>query len=54
MEYLREAKVTIYRDTNKSSNEVVLTRGEINEDETIEEFVKRVHDKMQEIYLDNG
>jgi hypothetical protein len=52
MEYLRGAKVTIYRDSNKSSDEVVLSLGEWNEDETMEEFIQRVNKKMREVYLE--
>jgi len=52
MEYLREAKVTIYKDSNKSTDEVVVSLGEWNKNETMEEFIQRVYKKMREVYLE--
>jgi len=52
MEYLREAKITIYKDTNKSSHEEILVIGEYNSFETIEEFLERVNKRIKNIYLD--
>lgn len=52
MESLREANVTIYKDTNKSTYKEVLRIGEFNEDETMEEFCERVNGRMLEIYLE--
>lgn len=52
MEYTREVKITIYKDTNKSTTKEDVKMGEYNDDETIEEFLERVNKRMREIYLD--
>lgn len=52
MEYLRGAKITILKDTNKSSYREELQIGEYNDDETVEEFLGRINKRMREIYLD--
>ena len=49
MEYLRETKVVIEKDTNKATTKEVL---EPYEDESMEEFIERVTDKLREVYLD--
>jgi len=51
MEYLRKAKVTIYKDTNKSTCDEVLKIGEFHDEETMEEFLERINKRMREIYL---
>ena len=48
MEYLREAKVVIEKDTNKATMTEVL---EPYEDESMEDFIERVTGKLREIYL---
>jgi hypothetical protein len=52
MEYVREARINIFKDTNKSSFDENLTLGEFSEDETIEEFIIRINKRMKEVYLD--
>lgn len=49
MEYLREAKVVIEKDTNKATTKEML---EPHEYESMEEFIERVNNKLREIYLD--
>lgn len=49
MEYLGEAKVVIEKDTNKATTKETL---EPYEDESMEDFIERVTNKMREVYLD--
>lgn len=48
MEYTRSIKITLEKNTNKSSTKEVLRP---YEDESIQDFIKRVESKIQEIYL---
>lgn len=47
MEYTREIKVIIEKDTNKATTTVELVLREYNEDETVEQFNERVKIKLQ-------
>ena len=49
MEYLREAKVVIEKDTNKATTKETL---EPYENESMVEFIERVTEKLREIFLD--
>ena len=49
MEYLREAKVVIEKDTNKATTKETLTPYEY---ESMEDFIERVTDKLREVFLD--
>lgn len=49
MEYTRETKITIYKDTNKSTTDEVLVP---YENENMEDFLERVNKKMREVFLD--
>ena len=53
MEYLMSASVTVKKNTNKSSDNEVLTFREEDENESIEEFVERAYEKLKEIFLDD-
>lgn len=48
MEYTREIKVVIEKDTNKYTQKFCLTLGEYDEDKTIKEFIERVKDFMED------
>lgn len=52
MEFTREIKVEIEKDTNKSTTKVGLSLGEYDEDETVEEFVQRVKDYLDDMLID--
>jgi len=48
MEYIREIKISIYVDTNKSTQNVDLL---IMEDESREEFIERITERLKEVLL---
>jgi len=54
MEKLREVKVLIKKDTNKSTVEIDLNLGEYNENETIKEFIERVIQNLNNILVNYG
>lgn len=51
MEYIRKIKVSIEKDTNKATTEIILMLGEYDEDETVEQFSERVKECLNEILL---
>ena len=48
MEYIKEFKVTILKETYKSTFEEELKLNEYDSDETVEKFVARVHKRLKE------
>ncbi len=51
MEFTREIKVSIYKDTNKATYDEDLKP---YDNESIEEFVSRVKEKLDEMLLNNN
>jgi len=54
VEFTKEIKVEIEKGTNKSTTKVGLSLGEYNEDETIEDFVQRVKDYLNDMLIDRA
>jgi phage gp16-like protein len=51
MEYTREIKIVIEKDTNKANTKVGLSLGEYDENETLEEFIERVKEYMEDMLI---
>ena len=54
MEYTREIKIVIEKDTNKATTKVGLTLGEYDENETVEQFIERVNEYLKDMLIDRG
>jgi hypothetical protein len=54
MEYTREIKIVIEKDTNKSTTKVGLILGEYDENETVKEFIERVKEYMEDMLITSG
>jgi len=54
MEYTREIKIVIEKDTNKGTTKVGLSLGEYDENETVEEFIERVKEYMEDMLINRA
>jgi hypothetical protein len=54
MEFTREIKIEIEKDTNKNTYKECFSLGEYDEYETVEEFIERVKEYLDDMLIDRA